>query len=149
MRRLLVVVAAVAVAASLGVQADAARKPTATEKQAITKALDSYWCASLPKAYRPCSAWKVKVTVVDVSTFLKGWGLAQIDASGPTAGTNTFSPFENVFLRQASDGSWHAKGWYTSLLYSTCEAAAKGTKVPEEVLAEFGLCDHLTVGLGG
>lgn len=149
MRRLVVVVAAVAVAASLAVSADAARKPTATETQAITKALDAYWCTYLPKAYRPCSGWKVKVKVLHVSTFVKGWGIAQIDASGPHPATTTFSPFQNVFLREGAGGSWRMTGWFTSLLYASCKSAARGTKVPEEVLLEFGLCDHLTIGLGG
>jgi hypothetical protein len=148
MRRLLVVVAAVAVAASLAVQADAARKPTATETQAITKVLDAYWCTYLPKAYRPCSGWKVKVKVVDVSTVVKGWALAQLDASGPHPETLTFTPFQNVFLHESANGSWHMTGWFGSLVYSSCKAAAKGTKVPEEVLAEFGLCDHLTATIG-
>jgi len=149
MRRLLVVVAAAAVAASLAVQADAARKPTASETQTITKSLDAYWCGYLPRAYRPCSDWKVKVKVVDVSTFAKGWALAQIDAHGPHPETKTFTPFQNVFLREAANGSWHVTGWFTSLLYRSCADAAKGTRVPEGVLDEFGLCDRLTIGLGG
>jgi hypothetical protein len=149
MRRLPVVVAAVAVAASLAVQADAARKPTSAEAQAITKTVDAYWCGYLPKAYRPCSGWKVRVKIVDVSTFAKGWALAQLDAHGPHPATTTFSPFQNVFLRETADGSWRVTGWFTSLLYRSCADAAKGTKVPEGVLDEFGLCDHLTIGLGG
>lgn len=149
MRRLLAVVAALAVTASLAVQADAARKPTATETQAITRVLDAYWCTYLPKAYRPCSGWKVRVKVVHVSTFVKGWALAQLDASGPEPETNTFTPFQNIFLHENANGSWRLTGWFASLVYSSCAAAAKGTKVPEEVLDEFGLCDRLVIGLGG
>lgn len=149
MRRLLVVVAALAVAASLAVQADAARRPTPSETHTITKALDAYWCRYLPKAYRPCSGWKVSVKVVHVSSFVKGWALAQLDAHGPNPETETFTPFQNVFLRESANGTWRMTGWFTSLIYPSCKAAAKGTKVPEEVLLEFSLCDHLTIGLGG
>jgi hypothetical protein len=150
MRRLLVAVAAVAVAASLVVQADAARKPTPAETQTFTKILDAYWCTYLPKAYRPCSGWKVKVKVKAVSTFAKGWALAQVDATGPQPPTKTFAPFQNVFLHQDAGGTWHTAGWFDSLVYRTCAAAAKGTKVPEGVLDEFGLCDRLiVVTLGG
>jgi hypothetical protein len=148
MRRLLAVVAAIAVAATLTVQAGAARKPTAAETQAITKVLDAYWCTYLPKAYRPCSDWHVAVKVVHVSTVVPGWALAQLDAHGPQPPTLTFTPFQNVFLHQARDGSWHTAGWFGSLVYRSCKAAAKGTKVPEKVLVDFGLCDHLTFTIG-
>lgn len=149
MRRILVVVAALAVAASLAVQADAARKATPAEAHAITKTVDAYWCGYLPKAYGPCSDWKVTVKIVDVSSFVKGWALAQLDAHGSHPETTTFSPFQNLFLRESANGSWRVTGWFTSLLYASCNAAAKGTKVPEGVLDEFGLCDRLTIGLGG
>ena len=56
MRRMLAVVAALAAAASFAVQADAARKPTSAEQQAIAPVLHAYWCGYLPKAYGPCSS---------------------------------------------------------------------------------------------
>jgi hypothetical protein len=148
MRRLLAVVAALAAAATLVLQADAARRPTPAETQAIAKVLDAYWCHYLPRADRPCADWRVTVSVRHVSTVVRGWALAQLDARGPHPATLTFTPFQNVFLRQGADGTWRMKGWFGSLVYPSCRAAAKGTKVPEKVLREFGLCDHLTFTIG-
>jgi hypothetical protein len=149
MRRAAVLVAAVAAAAAFAAQADAARKATPAETKAIDVALHAHWCSYLPKAFGPCSAWKVKLTVKDVSTGVKGWALGQIDATGPQPMTKTFAPFQNVFLHENTNGSWTFRGWYDSLIYRDCKSAAHGTKVPEEVLDEFGLCDKLIITFGG
>ena len=68
---------------------------------------------------------------------------------GPQPMSTTFAPFQNVFLHESNDGSWTDRGWFDSLVYRTCKAAARGTKVPEEVLDEFGLCDRLIFTIGG
>jgi hypothetical protein len=150
MRRLVAAVAALAaVAAVCALQADAARKATPAETKGIDATLQKHWCDYLPKGYGPCSAWHLKLTVKNVSTGIKGWALAQIDATGPQPMSTTFAPFQNVFLHESNDGSWTDRGWFDSLVYRTCKAAARGTKVPEEVLDEFGLCDRLIFTIGG
>jgi hypothetical protein len=144
------VLAVVLVVAALSAGgAGAARKATPVETKAIDAAVQAHWCSYLPKGYGPCSAWKVKITVKHVSTFVHGWALAQLDATGPHPMTTTFAPFQNVFLHERADGSWQDRGWFDSLVYRSCKAAAKGTKVPESVLDDFGLCDRLIITLGG
>jgi hypothetical protein len=149
MQRALFVAAAVVAAAAFAAQAGAARKATPAETKAIDVALKAHFCSYLPKAYGPCSAWKVKTTVKHVSTGVRGWALGQVDATGAYPPTKTFSPFQNVFLHENADGSWAFRGWFDSLIYRTCKSAAHGTKVPEEVLDEFGLCDKLIITFGG
>lgn len=149
MRRALLLAAVALAAAVFAAQAGAARKATPAETKAIDAALRTHWCGYLPKGYGPCSAWHLKLTVKHVSTGIKGWALAQIDASGPKQMTTTFAPFQNVFLHENADGSWADRGWFDSLVYRTCKLAAHGTKVPEEVLDEFGLCDQLIFTIGG
>ena len=138
-----------AAAAVLAAGASASRRATPAETTAIDTAVHAHWCSYLPKGYGPCSAWKVKITIKNVSTTVHGWALAQLDATGPEQMTATFAPFQNVFLHENANGTWAFRGWFDSLVYRSCKAAAKGTKVPEGVLDEFGLCDRLIITLGG
>lgn len=122
--------------------ASAHRPAHPTERRAINVAIGRYWCANLPRDLRPCSSWKLHLRAPVVSTTRAGWALAQFSATGDKDQTGEVSTLQNVFVHQRA-GTWGVSGWFLSLVYGSCAKAAQGTKVPQPVLDDFGLCDRL------